>query len=206
MQIELLGLSGAKIQTNDTVILLSPPSIDSELKAARYKADIVVLGKPGDKTNVLENNEAEKLFVIDSAGEFEAKGVFFYCLNNPAVGETVSILTSVTIEGITITHLAGLNRTLSQAELDLFDGTDVLLIPVGGGDVLTPQQANALVAEIEPRVVIPMHFFKSGLKTRYKEATDFLKEVGSVATSQEKIKITKKDLPQEDMMVVYLQN
>lgn len=204
MFIELLGLSGVKIQTNDTTILLSPPSEQSELKTSRVKADIVVLGNPADKINVVPSQENQTLFTIERPGEYEARGIFFYCLHNPTAGEIASLLTSATIEGIVVTHLGGLNRALTAAELELFDGTDVLILPAGGNGVLGPKEASELVNQLEPRLVIPMHTARPGLKTKYKNVTDFLKEVGSRAAPQEKVKITKKDLPQEDMQIINL--
>ena len=204
MFIELLGMSGAKIQSNDTTILLAPPSEQSELKASRFKADVVVLGNPKDEVNIAPNQENEAIFTIASPGEYESRGVFFYCLANPAQGETVSLLTSATIEGVVVTHLGGLNRALTATELELFDGTDVLILPAGGNGVLGPKEASDIINQLEPRVVIPMHTARPGLKTKYRDVADFLKEIGSKAAPQEKIKITKKDLPQEDMQIINL--
>ncbi len=204
MFIELLGLAGVKIQSNDTTILLAPPGEQSELKTSRLKADIVVLGNPADKINVASSLENGELFIIERPGEYEARGVFFYCLPNPPQGEILSLLTSATIEGVVVTHLGSLGRALTPAELELFDGTDVLILPAGGNGVLSPKEASELVNQLEPRIVIPMHTNRPGLKTKYKETADFLKEMGSKAAAQEKIKITKKDLPQEDVQIINL--
>jgi L-ascorbate metabolism protein UlaG (beta-lactamase superfamily) len=35
---------------------------------------------------------------------------------------------------------------------------DVLFLPIGGGPTLDRPQAAAIVAELEPRVAIPMHY------------------------------------------------
>jgi len=202
MHIELLGLSGVRIQGDNTTILLSPPSKKSELKSSRMKADIVVLGNMGDEINVDPANE--QLFIIDQPGEFESSGVFFYCVGHPPKGETNSLLTSLTVEGVTITHLSGLSGELDASAIDLFEGTDVLMIPTGGKDVLDAKQASKLVNAIEPRVVIPMHFAKQGLKTNYDAPDAFLKELGAKTEKQDKARLTKKDLPQDTMQTIYL--
>jgi len=202
MYIELLGLSGVRIQSDRATILLSPPSKTSELRSSRMKADIVVLGNTGDEINV--DPAHENLFVVDQPGEYESSGVFFYCLGNPPSGETTSLLTSITVEGVTVTHLGGLNKELNNAAIELFEGTDVLIIPVGGKDVLSAKQASELINTIEPRIVIPMHFARPGLKTNYETADAFFKEFGSKAEKQDKAKITKKDLPQDTMQTFYL--
>jgi len=203
MLIELLGLSGVKIQTNDTIILLSPPGEKSELKTLRAKADIVVLGNPQDKIDI--DPREEKIFEINEPGEYESSGVFLYSVANPPRGECISLLTSLTVGGTTIAHLGSLNQELTQKQLELFEGSDILIIPVGGKDVLDAKKAEALVEKIEPRIVIPMHVALSGLKTKYDDVSKFLKEIGAkTAEPQEKLKITKKDLPQETMEVVCL--
>lgn len=203
MNIELLGLSGVRIQSGDKTILLSPPAQDGELKASRMKAEVAVLGRPDDKINV--EPTAEKLFVIAGAGEYESAGVFFYCLSNQVKDNIKSLLTSLTIEDMEIAHLGSLGRDLTEKELETFEGTDILLIPVGGNDVLDTKKASQLVAEIEPRIVIPMHFNQKGLKTKYDDVTKFLKEMGAKEEAQARLKINKKDLPQEGMKVIYLQ-
>lgn len=205
MYIELLGLSGVRIQSNDKIILLSPPDDSSELRANRLKADIVVTPAKAETINITPSGENAKLFIISNPGEYEAQGVFFYCLPNRLAANKPSLLTSLTIEDVVIAHLANLHRVLTNAELELFEGTDILLIPVGGQNVLAAKAAGELVNAIEPRIVIPMHFAQAGLPTKYDDPTGFLKIVGGKIEPQAKVKITKKDLPPEGMTVVYLQ-
>lgn len=195
MYIELLGLSGVKIQTDRATILLTPPSRESGLGGNRMKADVVVSESSGIEANIEPANE--RLFTIEGPGEYESSGVFFYCFGSP-------MLTSLSAEGITIGHLGALNRALSAPEIERLEDTDILLVPVGGEDVLDAKTAAKLVAELEPRVVIPMHFFHPKLKTKYEKAEIFLKEMGSAAEPVERIKISKKDLPQDTMEIMHI--
>jgi len=202
MIIELLGLSGAKIQTGESIILLAPPSVKSELRASRMKADVVVFGNPSDEINV--EARAEKLLAIQAPGEFEAGGIFVYCLANPPKGEPRSLLSRTTIEGMAIAHLGGLARELSNSELELFEGADILLVPVGGADVLDAKAAKTIVEKIEPRIVIPLHAKHKAVKTTYDDASKFFKEMGASPQPQERIKIVKKDLPVDTMEVLHI--
>ncbi len=203
MTIELLGLSGVKIQSGDTIILLAPPSAKSELRASRMKADVVVLGSPKDEINV--EPRAEKLFTISAAGEFEAGGIFVYCLSNPASGPVDSLLSRVTVEGVTIAHLGGLGKPLTESSLELFEGVDILLVPVGGKDVLDAKAAKSAVESIEPRVVVPMHFAQKELATAYDSASKFFKEMGASPAAQERVKLLKKDLPMDTMDILHIE-
>ncbi|MDZ4221410.1 MAG: MBL fold metallo-hydrolase [Patescibacteria group bacterium] len=202
MIIELTGLSGVKIQSGDNIILFAPPSAKSELRSSRAKADVAVLGKPGDVINV--EPRGEKLFTVDGPGEFEAGGIFVYCLPSPALGPAHSLLSRTAIEGMAIVHLGGLNTDLSARELELFEGADILLVPVGGKDVLDAKAAKAIVEKIEPRVVIPMHASQKGVTTAYDDAQKFFKEMGASPQPQERAKLVKKDLPMDTMEVLHI--
>lgn len=202
MIIELLGLSGAKIQTGESVILLAPPSAENNGRARSMKADVAVLGNPKDKISV--EPRAEKLFTISAPGEFEAGGIFVYCLQSPQKGEPRSLLSRITVEGMTIAHLGSLSHDLSSEQLELFEGADILMLPVGGKDVLDAKAAKEMVEKIEPRIVIPMHAAAKGVATPYDDVSKFFKEMGTSPEPQERVKIVKKDLPIDTMEVLYI--
>ncbi|MGE4277274.1 MAG: MBL fold metallo-hydrolase [Lawsonibacter sp.] len=68
---------------------------------------------------------------------------------------TIHILSS---EGLRIAHLGDLGCPLTEEQLGLLQGLDALLIPVGGYYTIDVAQAQALVQQLNPRVVIPMHY------------------------------------------------
>jgi L-ascorbate metabolism protein UlaG (beta-lactamase superfamily) len=86
------------------------------------------------------------------------------------------------------------------------DGVDVLLLPVGGGEVMDAKAANEAISEIEPRVVVPLYYDIPGIKAKLASVNVFCKELG-VCTREDvnKLKLTKKDLPAEDMLVMVLE-
>ena len=57
---------------------------------------------------------------------------------------------------------------------------DVLLIPVGGNYTIDGAAAAAIVAEVHPRTVIPMHYKTPGLTVDIADASDFLSRVEGV--------------------------
>jgi L-ascorbate metabolism protein UlaG (beta-lactamase superfamily) len=83
-------------------------------------------------------------------------------------------------------------------------GVDILMIPVGGNDSLDAKKAVEVVSQIEPRIVIPMHYAATGIKVALDSVEKFIKELGIKPREEEKLKISKKDLPQEDMELVIL--
>lgn len=61
-------------------------------------------------------------------------------------------------DGIRVAHFGDLGRALTAAETKALQGLDCAMIPVGGFFTIDASQAAAIVAAIEPRMVIPMHY------------------------------------------------
>lgn len=69
--------------------------------------------------------------------------------------DTIHILSA---GGMRLAHLGDLGCELTPEQLDRLRGLDVLLIPVGGYYTIDAKQAQALAAEVKPRIVVPMHY------------------------------------------------
>lgn len=112
---------------------------------------------------------------------------------------------SMGIEGVFVGHLGALNRSLKEAELESLGRIDVLLLPVGGGHVLSAKAAVDIMTQLEPRIVIPCHYAMKELKLDATPLETFLKESGmKVTETTDKAKITKKDLPAEETSLIVL--
>ncbi len=61
-----------------------------------------------------------------------------------------------------VAHLGDLGCELTQEQMDRLRGLDALMIPVGGFYTIDAGQARALVEQLKPRVVIPMHYRGEG--------------------------------------------
>jgi L-ascorbate metabolism protein UlaG (beta-lactamase superfamily) len=107
----------------------------------------------------------------------------------------------IQIEELTICHLGDLaNAPLSSDELTHIKDADVLLIPVGGTCTINAQQAAGVVAQVEPRLIVPMHYATA--ETRGKLVLDeverFCKELGATeAAPRSRLSITPASLPSE---------
>lgn len=194
-----LGLSSFKIQTATATVLLDPHDGSQGIRPPRAQADLTLIARAEGRNR---SAGGENSFVIDGPGEFEVKGVAVYGIAAAESGQTFFV---IEVEDLRLGHLGDLNRLLQDSELEHLDGVDVLFLPIGGHGVLDSRKAQDIVSEIEPRIVIPMHFKLSGLKASRDPATTFCREFGvKNAEPQEKIRLTKKDLPQEETNVVIL--
>ncbi|MCX6793235.1 MAG: MBL fold metallo-hydrolase [Candidatus Falkowbacteria bacterium] len=213
MQITWLGHSAFRLQgktASDIVSVVTDPykSEFTGLKMPRVEADIVTISHDHDDHNNLEAIKGEP-FVLRGPGEYESKGVYIdgissYHDNEKGAKRGENIIFRFEIEDIVVTHLGDLGAELDDKQLERLEGTDILLIPVGGNFTLDAQKAVSVINQIEPRIIIPMHYKVPGLKFDLDAVEKFLKAIAIKPRQEEKLKISKKDLPQDNMELVVL--
>ncbi len=201
-----------KVGTDGVTVVTDPFSkeigLKAELKVPNFEADIVTVShQHADHNNVeaLRGNP----FVVDCAGEYDFKGVLIegidsYHDEKEGAERGGNIIYRIEIDDISVTHLGDLGHVLNDAQIEKLAGTDILLIPVGGPKALDAKKAVEVISQIEPRIVIPMHYKTKDSKLELDSVEKFVKEIGLTPTYEEKLKISKKDLPSEDMELVIL--
>ena len=212
MEIRWKGHSCFEIKNKNSTIVVDPYG-DIGLGNLKVKANVVlVTHEHSDHNNisaVVPVSEESKLLVIKGPGEYEVGGVMIDGIMLPhddKGGEERGFVTAYTIhsEEITICHLGDVGAPLTTEQIDALDGVDILLIPVGGGPTVDAEAAVKIVNQIEPRIVIPMHYDEPGLKHKFDDISKFIKEIGLVPQEQETLKTTKSGLPAEEMQLVVL--
>ena len=63
-----------------------------------------------------------------------------------------------TLEGIHITHMGDVGNSLTEAQMATLAGTDILLALVGGHPTIALPDLHVVIATVQPKVVIPMHY------------------------------------------------
>jgi len=212
MVISYLGGECFKVSQGDLTLAFNPPAKDSTLASAKFGADIALVSLPHDDFAGVENasfGEREP-FVIQGPGEYEVKGVVVRGFGAPTRYDgaaTINTVYSVMLEGLNLCFLGALGRSptggaqggdLPAAAKSELDDIDILFVPVGGDDVLDKAAAEKLSVQLEPKVIIPMHYDPASLKS-------FLKEAGAEDVKPvEKLTVKKKDLDGKEGEVVVL--
>jgi len=211
MIISYLGHSCFKIQdklgVDGKTITTDPFDNSIGLKVPNFESNIVTTSNSNvNHSNVkaLRGNP----FIVDLPGEYEVGGIMVQgiAINkiNKEEKKEENIVFRIEVDGITIVHLGNLKRVLTEKELEELDGVDILLTPIGGGDDFNAKKAIEVISQIEPRIVIPMHYKTKGSKADINDESLFLKEFEIKPTIEDKLKINKKDLPQEGMELIIL--
>lgn len=69
-----------------------------------------------------------------------------------------NIIHLFTFEGMKVAHCGDLGCDPAPELKEKLMGADAIMIPIGGFYTIDAKQAKALVDELKPRVVVPMHF------------------------------------------------
>ncbi len=197
-----------KIGPDGVTVATDPFDKKVGLKVPNFEADIVTISHQHydhNNSGALRGNP----FVIDTPGEYDRRGVLVegidsYHDSQSGAERGHNIIFRIELDDISIVHLGDLGHTLDNFQLERLAGTDILLIPVGGKYTIDAGQAVEVIAQIEPRIVIPMHYKTKDLQIDIEGVDRFVKAIGLTPTYEEKLKISKRDLPAEEMELVIL--
>jgi L-ascorbate metabolism protein UlaG (beta-lactamase superfamily) len=74
-----------------------------------------------------------------------------------------------------IAHLGDLSQKLNEQQIKAFGKVDVALTPIGGRRTIDPELAREVLAQLKPKIAIPMHHrdspylvqqFSAGMRTQ----------------------------------------
>lgn len=194
-----------------TTIVTDPFSAEVGLRVPSVQANILLVSHDHYDHNNIEAAKGDP-FLIDGPGEYEIKGVFVqgisaYHDKNQGKDKGQVTIYVIEAEGIRLCHLGDLGqKELSPEQVEKIGDCDILMIPVGGGYTLSGQEAARVVSQIEPKIVIPMHYQLPKLKLKLESLDNFLRAMGQKSIiPQPKLSIKKKDLLDEKTKVVVLE-
>lgn len=106
-----------------------------------------------------------------------------------------------------VAHLGDLGCQLTPDQLDQLRGVDAVMVPVGGFFTIDGAQAAALVKEIAPKVVIPMHFRGEGFGfDKIATVSDFTERMPSVAMLGGTSTVSVHEIPPAQVLVLKPEN
>ncbi len=208
MEIDWFGQSCFRLREGAITIVTDPYDKSIGYTLPRLRADLVTVSHdaPGHACASAVKGEPK---VLSRPGEYEVKGLFITGIQTwsggGAKGEAKEENTVFVFEfgDLTVCHLGDLSKVLTQAQVESMPDVDVLMVPVGGGGALDADKAAEVISQLEPRIVIPMHYQTEFCALKLDSLTKFLKEMGVAEHAPEdSLKLTKASLPEETQVVV----
>lgn len=209
MLINYYGYSCFKIsnQGGHIALFLDPFDKTIGLNPPRGSADIVAVSHDHEGHRNTKAIGGEP-FIVDGPGEYEIKGVRITGVAGFHDQEEKESNTIYLIEmdDLRVCHLGDLGQSaLKDKQLEALGRVDILLVPVGGGKTIGAKEAVKIVEQVEPKMVVPMHYHLPGLKEKLAPVEEFLKELGrEKKTPVEKLLLKSKDLTNKEMEVAVM--
>lgn len=176
MIIQWIGHSSFRIRGSKTII--TDPYEGIGLDYPELKADIVTVSHGHHDHNAVQMVAGEPAVVADAGirrvGNVSVAGYNTYHDEDKGAKRGRNVVYVITMDGIKIAHLGDLGCMPDDSVLGAITGVDVLLIPVGGNYTIDGKTAAAIVAEVKPRTVIPMHYKTPNLQVNVSGNEEFL--------------------------------
>lgn len=208
MVITYYGKQYCKLTLGDLTIAINPPAKDSKAfsgKAPRFGADIALITTEhpdynGSETVSLGDKEP---FVIDGPGSYEIKGIFITGAKSTVTidgKEYINTVYGFELDNIKIAVLGALADagTLSPEAKEIAGASDMLFIPIAGGDVFDTAKAYKVATSFSPNVIIPLDADESSINK-------FMKEAGQQNTKiEDKATLKRRDLDGKENYIISL--
>jgi L-ascorbate metabolism protein UlaG (beta-lactamase superfamily) len=209
MEINWLGHSCFKLRDKQATLITDPYSPDVGYSLNKQAADVVTISHqhPGHSfTQGISGNPK----MVTGPGEYEISnmliiGVSTFHDNEKGINRGKNTVYLIEMNEISICHLGDLGHVLTDEQVEEIGNVDVLLLPVGGVSTISAPVSTEIVRQLEPKMVIPMHYKTPAIKRQLEPVDRFLKEIGiHEINPQAKLSVTKSTLPLS-MQVILLE-
>ena len=191
-EVEYKGGNCVVLSTKKTTMVADPKLSVVGLKDVKTKDEIEIVTEP---RFIVDNSEAR--VIIQAPGEYEVGDFFIRAAAatrhlDMETEAKLSTLYHIDTGDVRIGLIGNVKNKLDDDQLETIGVIDILIIPVGGGGyTLDATNAASIVRQVEPKVVIPIHYADSGLRYEVPQDTleTFTKELGAPVEQMDKFKL-----------------
>ncbi len=207
MDINWLGHSCFRIKGRNVSIVTDPYPPDLGYSLGKPSADIVTISHPHPGHSYTASVSGDPR-LVKGPGEYEISGVLIIGVatfhdNDKGAKRGKNTVYLMDVDGVSVCHLGDLGHVLTADQVEQIEEADVLLLPVGGVSTINAAVAAEVVRQLEPKVVVPMHYRTDALNRGLATVDGFLKEMGQKEiTSQPKLTLTRTTLPLTTQVVL----
>ena len=206
MEITWYGRACFRLKGREATVITDPCPPSTGFVAGKHDVDLLTLSHTD--TDHAYTRSITAGLTLTRPGEYEfhdllVNGIRTY---HDAVGgqeRGENVVFSFEVDGVHIAHLGDLGHLLSEEQLTELGPIDVLLVPAGGVYTVTPAEAAEVVAQLSPKIVIPMHYAVDGGSTDLQGPEKFLQEMAvEEPIRQPKAVVTASSLPEETQVIL----
>ena len=216
MELTWYGRTCVRLRGRDAVVVADPYQAVVGPTGRGITGDIVTFSHPDDTKPSKAKGKLSRdglthlpsslddAFVLDGPGEYEVKevlvtGVRTYRDDARGAEGGKQVAFVVELDGLHTIHLGDIGHLLTEEKLGDIGAVDIACVPLGG--TLSPTNAAALVAQLDPRIVVPMPLCDDEADCA-EALAKFFHEMGAEPTTQPKLSVSISSLPAETTAVL----
>jgi len=207
MDISWLGHSCFRLKGKQATVITDPYPPDLGYSLGKPTAGIVTISHDHSDHSYIQGIDGDP-HLINGPGEYEISDVLIIGIatchdkeGGKKRGKNTVYL--IELDEISVCHLGDLGHVLTAEQVEEIGDVDILLLPVGGVYTINASMAAAVVRQLEPKVVIPMHYKTPALNWELEPVERFLKEIGAKEVqSQVKLSLNKSNLPSSTQVIL----
>ncbi len=213
MEISWLGHSCFQLRSKNATVVTDPfpPSqgATEQSRLNKIHATIVTVSNTHPEHSYSEG-VGGKPRIVRGPGEYEISdvlitGVASYHDDQNGKIHGRNTIYVIHIDELVVCHLGTLGHPLQEEQLEEVADADVLFVPIGGDMTLNATQAAEVISQVEPRIVIPMHYQSTPGGEIDLALGTFCREMGiETINPQPKLTVTRNSLPAEMQVVLLL--
>lgn len=192
LELEYKGGNSVLITTKDKHLLIDPNLELIGLKNPKLSDDVLLATE--QRFGIKDVDEA---VLLEGPGEYEAgpfaiKGIAAQRHIDTENDGKLSTIYHVDIGDIRMAVIGNVDAKITDEQMETIGVVDILILPVGGnGYTLDAKSATHIVAQVEPKIVIPVHYADAGVnyEVPQDEVDLFTKELGAPVERQSKLKL-----------------
>lgn len=180
--IEYKGGNAVVISTKKTTAVIDPKASIIGLKDVKTQGAVEI----ATEARFAVNDEEAKIAIEGPGdyelGDFSIHGVRALRHIDAEGAEPISTMYRIEIGDISIAVIGNIASKLSEDQQEELGVIDILVLPVGGGGyTLDATSAAALVRQLDPKAVIPVHYADASITYEVPQDTldTFVKELAS---------------------------
>jgi L-ascorbate metabolism protein UlaG (beta-lactamase superfamily) len=206
MKIRWFGHACFLLEAEDGTKVITDPFDESVgYRIPEEKPDIVTVSH-----NHFDHNAVDLLQgnpeVVKDVGEREIKGIIFKGIKSfhdksRGAERGTNTIFVFALDGVRLCHLGDLGHLLSSEQQEEIGEVDVLFIPVGGTFTIDGREAREVSKQLNPKLIIPMHYKTESCSIGIDSYEKFLKGFEKVERATE-WRGNKESLPSEQTVLV----
>ncbi|MCP3970453.1 MAG: MBL fold metallo-hydrolase [Rhodobacteraceae bacterium] len=106
------------------------------------------------------------------------------------------------LDGINIAHMGDIGHKLDDRQLEELGDVDVLMIPCGGHSTVDAEGAFGIVQQLQPGIVLPMHYKTDKLDAVLEEVDAFARLFSKVERVDGSLELAAETLPEDTTLMI----